>query len=291
MNTLPEILTVRRNLNNYPDIYEDSRIKDVSPLTRSQIAKDALKLYIKSREVVASVFVGFADHLLREAVKRQIVCVARDGLAIYIAAKNLKTRFDYPNKEESQLQYAYLSRSIVNKTEPVALEAYLLQFGVDKKDDVILADLGWAGSHVQKIKEVLPNADIRYLVSSTPEVAGYAHGDNNQMKAFENTINNIKQGRAMPDNPPVFFPEDTYSGPIKSPESLLNQGGDLVPDSIDTSYPFDVAIKRYYALLGIQDYIKTLNNPPEQPCQEAIDTLDDFLINQDLYADIMVPHE
>jgi hypothetical protein len=141
MNALPEILTVKRNLDTNPDIYEDSRLQDVLPITRSKLAKDTLKLYIKSREIVAPVFVGFADYLLHEAVKRQIICVARDGLAFYIAAKNLKARFDYPNKEEDQLQYAYLSRSIVKKTEHTTLEAYMLQFGVRKEDDVILADI------------------------------------------------------------------------------------------------------------------------------------------------------
>lgn len=244
---------------------------------------DAQKLYEISREIVAPVIAGFAHHLLREAGERKIIFAARDGLGSYIAAQELKQHFDYTQSPDDQLVYAYLSRKIVFGTEGSKLEQYLGQEGIQQNDNVVLADIGWYGSLMLPIKRVLPNADIRFLISRHPDIPGYADSPYLPCMASMAIIRS---------NTAPLFLEDTYSGPVPSPVTLTESDGQLAPNTLNDSYPTYLLLKREMALLAIRDYTKGLREmPPDCPDFSAISRLDRFLFDPANYEGLMIPHE
>jgi hypothetical protein len=251
----------------------------------STVTGVAQQLYEASRDIVGPVIAGFADHLLTVAEGRKVLLAARDGLAPFQTAEILQQRFEYPESdvEESSLIYAYLNRRVISGTDPNTMEEYMQQLGVDPKEDVLLGDIGMYGSFIPSMRRILPNMEVQYLISRTSEAAGYADSsENRRMRSMD----------AIVGNAAVHFMEDTYAGPIASPRGLVrSQDGLLVPDTISATYPEDVADMRKAALAGITAYAAGLQSRPEQPAEDAIAALDNFLIDPVNYRHLMVPHE
>ncbi len=249
---------------------------------RQEVIEQTVELYKAAKEHVAPVIVGFADSLLREADGRQIICAGRDGLGTYLAATKLKEKFNYSNDDPDQLIYAYLTRAIVWVTPKDKLNDYLTQLGLHNfEDSVLLADIGMFGSILSHTRDILPNVEMRYLISKASDIIpGYADGREHSMTSVETVVGNSA----------VHFLEDTFSGSIPSPNNLIEVDGKLQPNTMNEEYPPDEALKREYALLAIEDYVEGMSQPPDQTTRHAIDKLDSFLSDADNYANIMVPH-
>jgi hypothetical protein len=93
------------------------------------------------------------------------------------------------------------------------------------------------------------------------------------------------------DNLGVHFLEDTFSGPTRSIQELIEQDGKLMPRSDQTPFTPEEALKREYALRAIEDYTMRLHERPAQPADTAIQKLDIFLSHPSQYKHLMVPHE
>ncbi|HMI09326.1 MAG TPA: hypothetical protein VK497_02905 [Candidatus Saccharimonadales bacterium] len=281
-DTVPQRETITEDWDDVrAEIENDPLLEDMPDDIRHEAVELTYELYKAAREKVAPVITGFADSLLQEAGGRQIVFAARDGLGAYHAANILKKKFDYGNEDPEQLVYAYLTRTIVYDTPPATLREYLEQVGVHDVDaNVVLADIGMYGTILPGVRNVLPNMEPRYLISKTSEVPGYADGQSSRMTSTDTVMG----------NPAVHFLEDTFSGPIPSPKSLIHSSAELEPDTVNESFPLEEMLKRKYALQAIQDYTANLDARPMQPATEAIRNLDLLLTDTSAYEHLMVSH-
>lgn len=265
----------------YKEIAESPLLLELPEGERAEAVSQTFELYKTAKEVVAPVIVGFADYLLEEARDRQIIFAARDGLGAYTAATQLKEKFDYSNPDPDQLVYAYLTRKVVGSTPPNQIGRYLEQLGVqDTKAPLLLADIGMYGTMVRSFKDIMPSVDVRYLISKTPEIPGYADGTESHMASVRNVVG----------NPAIHFMEDTFSGAMPSPARLIDQDGRLVPNTLNDAFPPAEALKREFAMKAIYDHAASLEERPKQPPVEAIKKLDDFLAQPLRFKHLMVPH-
>ena len=263
------------------EIESDPLLDLLPPEKRAEAIANTYELYKAAKEKVAPVIVAFADSLLQEAGEEQIIFAARDGLGAYRAAHILKRKFEYANEDPEQLVYAYLTRAVVWDTPQTILAEYLKEIGVhDINADVLLADIGMYGSILRELREVLPNMEPRYLISKTSSVPGYADGQHNKMASID----------SVSGNPAVHFLEDTFSGTMPSPTSIIHSDIGFVPNTVNESYPPEEMLKRTYAIKAIEDFAESLPDRPTQPAMTAINTLDSFLADPSEYKRLMVPH-
>jgi hypothetical protein len=273
---------VEASSHRLQEITADPRLQLMAPEERHAAVAQTTALYDRSKTYVAPVIAAFADSLLREAGDRKVIFAARDGRAPYVAATALSERFHYPGRGPHKVAYAYLTRKVVNGSNSATLQRHMEQLGIQPTDEGLIADIGMYGTMQHQLNRLLPGFDHRYLISRNISTPGYAdETSNRQMRSMESIIGNVA----------VHFLEDTFSGPIKSPSRLIEQGGVLVPDTHDQGYPPAISMKRSYALAAIHDYVHELTAPPAQPAAEAVANLDAFLLQPENYRDIMVPHE
>lgn len=272
-----EVVSIEQQIAN------DPFMQSVSSGDRESLIRRTAELYRVARDVVGPVVTGFADSLLREAEGRKVIFAARDGIGSYMAAGKLLQKFEYPGMGPESIAYGYFSRRVVCGVGSAVLRQYVEQLGVNPDQGVLLADIGFGGSIISYLRQVMPNLEPRYIMSTNSSIPGYAHAEHGRFQ--------MKSMNHIGGNPAVHFMEDTFSGMIASPGSLVSVGESLVPDTHLNAYPADVAIRRKYALLGVEDYAASITAPPDQSNLDAIAALDKFLSNTSNYEHLMVPHE
>lgn len=120
-------------------------------------------------------------------------------------------------------------------------------------------------------------------MSCRPDIEGYIH---NTTDRFLRSIG------AITGSPPVHFLEDTFSGPIASPNILVESDqGVLVPDTLNSFYPEEIASKRRVALQAIVDFASQVTTKPGEYDPAAVERMDTFLADPRNYRHLMVPHE
>lgn len=268
----------------YKDIFDEisthALIDQIPKDEQAEALRDTFELYVAAKEIVAPVITGFADSLLSHADGRQIIFAGRDGIGPFIAASLLKEKFHYPQTDNNQLIYAYLTRRVVQNSSPDILLHYLSQQGLeDPSKSVVLADIGMYGSIVGDIQRVLPKLDTQYLISKNRSIPGYADNDTSPMSSLTSVVG----------NPAVHFLEDTFSGDIPSPTQLIDVDGTLMPNTEHGQYPPEELLKRTYALRAIEDYTKSISEKPSGD-RMAIAMLDTFLGDPSHFRHMMVPH-
>ena len=272
------------NYKTYSMIADDAILDQVPPVEQREAISQAFELYLATKANVAPVIVGFADNLLRTADGRQIIFAARDGLGAFEAAKVLLERFgDQYAAAPDDLVFAYLTRKIVQGTDEAKLGTYLEQSGIrDMEAPLIIADIGMYGTIMYGLERVLPQAEAHYLISRNPDIDGYADdGRTKRMDSFDTIIG----------NPAVHFMEDTFSGLTSSPSSLEDHDGVLVPNFVENAFEPQELLKRKYAIQAIVDCVVTIEHiPTEAERESAIEVLDEFLLDRENYAHLMVPH-
>jgi hypothetical protein len=265
------------------DIANEPLLQEIAVEDREAAKQRVIELYNASNEYVAPVIAGFAEHLLESAKGQQIILAGRDGIGTYIAAKKLQEKFPEPNEEMDQVLYAYLTRSIVFDTQPDILKKYLLQEGLRDVDaPVIIGDIGMYGSMMPRLRKALPQARAEYLISKAVTIPGYA----------SNVVSGMDSMKQVSGNAAVHFMEDTFSGPITSPNGLVEQTDGSIAVSIPPhTFSAEEQLKRQYALQAIDDYVATLGKRPTTATSARdIRKLDVFLENADNYRELMVPH-
>lgn len=265
------------------DIANEPLLQEVAVEDREAAKERILGLYNASSEYVAPVIAGFAEHLLEKSEGQQIILAGRDGIGTYIAAKRLQEKFPDPSQETDQVLYAYLTRGIVLNTQPDILKKYLLQEGLrDAEAPVIIGDIGMYGSMMPRIEKILPQARPEYLISKSVMIPGYASSEANTMDSM----------KYVSGNPAVHFMEDTFSGPIASPNGLVeHEDGSIGVNIPPNTFSPEEQLKRKYALQAIDDYVATLHRRPGAVAStHAVKKLDVFLENTDGYQELMVPH-
>lgn len=267
------------------DLMDDPILRGIPEAEQFEAISDAFELYAKSKDIVAPVVTGFADALLREADgSRQIVFAARDGLGAFEAAKILLRKFpeEYATKEIDTV-YAYLTRRLVYDSTPAMIQQYLEELGVDTQKPVLLADIGMYGSIMDRMRQVMPNVEARYVISRNPDIPGFA--DDSSSRSGMTSLS------AIVGNPAVHFLEDTFSGLTSSPDRLVEVGGHLVPNIVENAFEPKELLKRKYAIRAFIDYADSLTTPPIQSEKMSqIAALDRFLADSDQYRHLMVPH-
>jgi len=263
-------------------------LTDQNEEERQRVVDVTTELYDKSQEVMAPVFVGFADHLLRKVSTREntrIIFAARDGIGPYQAALALLERFPerYPNVKAEQLVYAYFTRKVVYGSSEQLLKEYLQELGVPIGSDLILADIGMYGSIISPLRKKLADfeiTDVEYVVSRTDEANGFIDDLSSPLSAFTQIVGNQA----------VHFIEDTYSGPIQSPTTIIKTELGLQPDTYLGSYDGEIGLKREYAIRAITDFVAQMESP-DLDIETTRLKLNEFLGNPENFSRLMVPHE
>lgn len=262
-------------------------LDSIDSAERQEAISETAELYAKTREVIAPIITGFADTLLTESnPDEQLLFAARDGLGAYTAAQVLTERFPdrYPAKPEN-ISYAYLTRAIVQSSQPKDVARYLESIGVDTLKPTKLVDIGMYGTMMYDLNRIFPNIQARYLISKNGSIPGYIDGPDNPGR-----VASVAQ---VIGNPAIHFLEDTFSGVTGSPKQLIEVDGvpqPLFERGLD-AYPGRELLKRTYAMQAIKDYAGAIEQPDSIGKLDAnIAKLDDFLGQPDLYKHLMVPH-
>ncbi|QQS21579.1 hypothetical protein IPM09_03565 [Candidatus Saccharibacteria bacterium] len=267
------------------EMLADPIVSNIPLAEQHEAVSQAFELYLKTKEFVAPVIVGFADELLREAGDtKQIVFAARDGLGPYVAAQALRQKFpDYYKTMPEKLSYAYFTRKLMRNSTTEEIREYVTGLGINPDEPTLVADIGMFGSIQYEIARCFADAELRYLISRNWSIPGYLDdGSEMQMRALD---------KGIMGNPVVHFMEDTFSGPTGSASRLVRQGDKLVPDVEYGVYEPKELLKRVYAIKAFEDYVAEYDQPPRPGAAlEANAKLDEFLCNVQNFQHLMVPH-
>jgi len=270
--------------------YAHERLPNITQEARERLIAETMELYDCTQEFVAPVITAFSNNLLRGSSDRggaTVIYAARDGLGSYLVSKALLEKFPdrYDAVGSEQLVYAYLTRKVVWDSSRDTLRRYFAELGVPIEKEIVLADVGMYGSILEDLDFKVPEyriTAVEYLISRTSKARGFLDdGHEHQLPVF----------RFISGNPAVHFLEDTYSGSLTSPEGLEDVDGRLQPDTLNSGYEPEVAIKREFALKALEDYAAAIEDPDEVSVQEAKIKLNEFLSDTGNFRNLMVPHE
>jgi hypothetical protein len=225
--------------------------------------------YARSQEVYGAVAVKWVESLFEHAEKtgQKLVFIARDGAAPFALAQNMMKTEKYQNKfpgmaQEGRILMGYFSRAIVNSSYATPegqdrFKKYLKdEVGVQPGDKCLLVDVGFAGSMVDKVREmagdprtleaVAPytrnievnaanpgsHVEFEYLMSTGTEPSNFSL---EKASGFLSSVTN--RISALPGNagglPGTWWIEDTHQGVIDSPKTLVEHtDGHIYPDTI-----------------------------------------------------------
>lgn len=166
---------------------------------------------------------------------KKIVFLARDGIPPYRIATQLlkikKWQERYPNLKPNHIVLAHLSRKLVdscflNKGGSHELfRKYVNQeLGIQKGDELLIVDIGFAGRVIDPVREMLPDNKIEfeYLMSHTKRATGYLAG-------HEVPLSSVPSAGA---NWGIHWLEDTHQGVYQSAEQLKPINGRIYPNTI-----------------------------------------------------------
>lgn len=164
------------------------------------------------------------------ATNSQLVFMARDGLGPSKVAKLLKAK--YPEKYGSvEISVLYFSRAVTidwsskgNNLE-MARE-YATQQGIKKDKNAIFVDVGYEGSMIEKVKEIMSpicTIEFSYLISFNEKQArGFMLQTplNEMEKGAESGFKSIPH-RCAGQNPSTYWLEDTHVGVLNTSDRLF----------------------------------------------------------------------
>lgn len=312
---LTDFVCEHRDLNSIKNeihefVNKEHLFLDKNPEKIARYEQQALSSYASSYMHYSPVVIEWAHSILETAMAsvppKRAVFLARDGIAPYEVAKILQKK--YPEKYgQVPLSLLYISRkvkgwAIENEQNKQLLIEYVKQEGLKLNEKCLFIDIGFMGSMIMSIKELLknltPDIQFGYLVSHTQN----AHGFMANMKANKNEYK-LESVQTAGGNTAVHWLEDTHQGVQNSPTKLFR-------DNMGIIRPFTASVKghatckeespksylhKYFGLKAIidsandknlseeylSDYIKNLNGIPEQwnmATQKSKDVFDQFLM-------------
>lgn len=228
--------------------------------TSSIIIKKVLATYATSHTYFGPVITEWAACLLERGLKeeRQLIFLARDGIAPYLAAQILKKQHA-PKYEKVVLSLLPISRTLaysstqldekicnsevlvkeyvqrLKKRDPYLLQKYIIQeTGMQRGARCLFIDIGFSGSLITPITEQLEHLDIdmrfHYLISHTSRRK--VKRRRYEPRAF--LAHKEKRPLAVVDkaggNPAVHWMEDTHQSVYASPKILIQEAcGQVLP--------------------------------------------------------------
>lgn len=274
---------------------------DKDPQQIAKYEERALSCYASSYMHYSPVVVEWVHSILETAMAftppKRVVFLARDGIAPYQVAQILQKK--YPEKYDNiPLSLLYISRvvkdwSTKNEANKQTFIDYVQQEGLKLNEKCLFIDIGFKGSMIQPIKELLkdltPDIQFGYLISHTQKAHGY----------MANRDINMESVRAAGQNPAIHWLEDTLQGVQNTATKLFrDQSGGVHPYIINkkghTTCKEDVPksyLFKHFGLKGIIDgandttittpYINEKNGKPQQwnmASQKLKETFDRFLM-------------
>lgn len=263
--------------------------------------QQALSSYASSYMHYSPVVIEWAHSILETAMAsvppKRAVFLARDGIAPYEVAKILQKK--YPEKYgQVPLSLLYISRKVKgwateNEQNKQLLIEYVKQEGLKLNEKCLFIDIGFMGSMIMSIKELLknliPDIQFGYLVSHTQNAHGFMANMNVKLESVQ----------AAGGNTAVHWLEDTHQGVQNSPTKLFrdnmgiirpftanDKGHATCKEESPKSY-----LHKHFGLKAVIDgandknlstkYIKNLRGIPEQwnmATQKSKDVFDQFLM-------------
>lgn len=239
----------REKLYNTIRNYIDTNgVDNQSESEKEELIQKIMTYYARSSNYYGPVVIAWVDYLLSKAnnENKKLIFLARDGIAPYKMAKTMMKiqacQMKFPCLSEDRIQLAYLSRKVINKSmetneNTVIFQKYISQLGLNHKDHCIFVDIGFTGSMIPKIKQMLPDIDIEFefLISHGPRANGFIFSYNDPRLGkveFQQmpTIQTIPYAGAG-GNFATHWLEDTHQGVEKSPESLVEVNGIIYPNT------------------------------------------------------------
>lgn len=210
--------------------------------------------YARSHQVYGPIARAWTEHLLDKANRenKALVFMARDGTAPYKMAKKLMARPDYQQKyptltQHNKIVLAYFSRKLVKDSNQSDEKRQLFkeyarsELGVVDDGKYILVDVGFTGTMIDTIRTLLAPAhlEFEYLISFTPQAAGYIATDKEHLAAVPSAGKNLA----------IHWLEDTHQGNIKSATSLVRVGDRIYPNTLQGGKKEYCTIKDSHAYL------------------------------------------
>lgn len=247
----------------------------------------SMAYFARSNSYYRPVVIKWVDYILKKAcaTNKKIIFLARDGSAPYqLALKMIKTPYYQKHakflQKPNQIALAYFSRKIItlsneNSSHRDLFTRYVTQeLRLKRGDDCLFVDIGFSGSMISTIKEMLPGISINFefLVSLTPQAMGFAT-DPMPMRSIP----------AAGGNKGVHWLEDSHQGVLKSPSHLVETDGrvfpsTLVPGKIETFIDDPIEfLLRSSSQVAITREAWDLHNPNWIDKEVVVDRLDGLL--------------
>lgn len=202
-----------------------------------EYVKKTMAYYARSYHYYGPVAIHWVHHLLKKASEqnRTVVFLARDGTPGYNIARKilrstiLSNQLPFLQNDKPQVRLAYVSRKIVahhsrDERSKEIFRAYIRQLGIQSGDRVILADVGFTGSMINNIREMLPDIDIEfnYLISLTEKAKGFIANLTNKLRSVSYAGRNFG----------IWWLEDSHKGTVRGPSKLIVENGVIYPNTL-----------------------------------------------------------
>lgn len=231
----------------------------------------------RSGKVYGPVALVWTEDVLKAAndSNQKLVFCARDGIPPYKIAMELMQRPDYQEKYPNlvgpgKISLAYISRAVIANAASSApnralFQRYMQQLGVNANDKVLFVDIGFQGSTIPAIREMLTEAGVndvefRFLLSHTDQAGGSILSVDDPRRSEFLELPSIQSipFKGAGSNPATHWLEDTHQGTRKSASHLVEVDGVVYPN---TGIPGQ---KEYTAPKGSRNFLL------RKFCQKAV---------------------
>jgi hypothetical protein len=255
-----------KEITNYIDQQEaNKKFPELHWKKKQKYIYKMMCYYARSYKIYGPVLAAWTEALLEEANRsgRKLVFMARDGIPAYKIAKEMMKTEEYKRKYpnlvgEGNIVLASLSRKVVHHAQASdegkeVFQKYIRQLGIRPEDQIMAVDIGFQGSMIDPIRNMLPDMtiDFHYLISHTPRAEGFIYSQGDERAEQYSQLPKIKSipylGAGA--NLAMHWLEDSHQGVQASPECLVEVDGVVYPN---TGIPDQ---KQYVSPKGSLDYL------------------------------------
>lgn len=243
---------LRREITGYIDRQEmgGKFAQTEGVMGKDKLVYDIIGHSARSGEVYGPVALVWTEDVLKAAndANQKLVFCARDGIPPYKIAMKLMQRPDYQEKYpnlvgEGKISLAYISRAVItnaasSQANTSLFQRYMQQLGVNAGDKVLFVDIGFQGSTISPIRQMLADGGIndvefRFLLSHTTEAGGSILSVDDPRRTEFLELPSIQSipFKGAGSNPATHWLEDTHQGTRKSASHLVEVNGVIYPNT------------------------------------------------------------
>ncbi|CUI16304.1 hypothetical protein PNK_0678 [Candidatus Protochlamydia naegleriophila] len=274
-----ERTALRKEITDYIDNQEIRRRFDqpIGVMEKDKLVYDIIGHSARSGKVYGPVALVWTEDVLKAAndANQKLVFCARDGIPPYKIAMELMQRPDYQEKYpnlvgDGKISLAYISRAVIanaasSQANTALFQRYMQQLGINPGDKALFVDIGFQGSTIPAIRQMLANAGVndvefRFLLSHTEQAGGSILSVDDPRRAELLELPSIQSipFKGAGSNPATHWLEDTHQGTRKSASHLVEVDGVIYPN---TGVP---GRKEYTAPKGSRNFLL------RKFCQKAV---------------------